>query len=126
LGTGEGLIFNSDGTLNSPNNPAATGSAIAILVNGVGPTTTENGYAVTSLPVAVFLDGFYANGIDATVQAMPGMPGLVYKISVYVPTPAEIQAANPDLKNFTFPPQIPVTFFVGGASSQGGILLSVK
>jgi uncharacterized protein (TIGR03437 family) len=125
-GVGQGYIRNADGALNSPSNPASTGSAITILVTGVGQVATTGGYTVTSLPVAVFVDGFYANGIGASVQQVTGQPGSVYEISVYVPDPVELAAQNPDLNNFTFPPEIPVTIFVGAVSSQNGIELSVK
>jgi hypothetical protein len=37
-GEGQGLILNSDGTLNSPSNPAATGSAITMYALGEGPS----------------------------------------------------------------------------------------
>jgi hypothetical protein len=91
----------------------------------VGQTTAVNGYAVTPLPVAVFVDEFYASGIAAIVQQVPGDPGSVYEIGVYVPNPASLAAQNPNLNNFTFPPLVPVTIFVGAASSQNGIALSV-
>jgi uncharacterized protein (TIGR03437 family) len=124
-GFGQGYILNADGTLNSPSNPATAGAAITIFVTGVGQTSTVNGYAVTPLPVAVFVDGFYASGIAATAQQVPGDPGPVYEIGVYVPNPASLAAQNPNLNNFTFPPLVPVTIFVGAASSQNGIALSV-
>jgi len=125
-GFGQGYILNADGTLNTPSNPAATGSAIRILATGVGQTATVSGYAVTPLPVAVFIDGFYANGIAATLQQVAGDPGAVYEIGVYVPNPAALAAANPNLNNFAFPPLVPVTIFIGAVSSQNGIALSIK
>jgi uncharacterized protein (TIGR03437 family) len=125
-GFGQGYILNADGTLNSPSNPAATGSAITIFANGVGQITTVNGFAVTALPVAIFVDGFYANGIAAVMKQVAGEPGDVYEIGVYVPDPASLIAQNPDLKGFKFPPQVPVTMILGGVGSQFGIALSVK
>jgi uncharacterized protein (TIGR03437 family) len=125
-GFGQGYILNADGTPNSPSNPAAPGSAITIFSTGVGPITSVNGYAVTATPVAVFVDGFYANGIAAVMKQVPGEPGNVYEIGVYVPDPASLAAQNPDLRNFKFPPQVPVRMLLGGVSSQLGIALSVK
>jgi hypothetical protein len=84
-----------------------------------------DGYAVTALPPAVFIDGFYANGIAATVQQVKGLPGGVYAISVYVPTAAGIAAQNPDLKNFVFPAQSSIDIFIGGTVSQAGLFVSI-
>src|SRR5205823_13993675 len=47
-------ILNSDGTLNSPTNPAAPGSAITIFMAGEGQYTLTDGYAVVSQPSALF------------------------------------------------------------------------
>jgi uncharacterized protein (TIGR03437 family) len=125
-GFGQGYILNADGTLNSPSNPAAPGAPITIFATGVGKFTTVNGYAVTDLPVAVFVDGFYANGIAAVMKQEPVGPGNVYEIGVYVPDPATLVANNPDLKGFKFPPLVPVTMVLGGVRSQLGISLSLK
>jgi uncharacterized protein (TIGR03437 family) len=108
-GLGQAYVLNADGTVNSPSNPTTPGAAITLFVNGVGPLTNVSGYAVTALPPAVFIDGFYANGIAATVQQG------IYAISVYVPT----------LANFIFPPQSPIDIFIGGTVSQGGIFISI-
>ena len=101
----QGYILNSDGTLNSLTNPAATGSAITILIAGVGQYTLTDGYAVTPQPPAVFIDGFYCNGIAAKVGPVDGLPGNVFQLSVSVPDPVVLAQNNPDLKNFRFPPQ---------------------
>jgi uncharacterized protein (TIGR03437 family) len=123
-GVGQAYVLNADGTVNSPANPTATGAAITLFVNGVGPISNVGGYAVTALTPAVFIDGFYANGIAARVQQIKGLPGGVYAISVYVPTVASLVAQNPDL-NFAFPPQSPLNIFIGGAVSQAGIFISI-
>jgi uncharacterized protein (TIGR03437 family) len=115
-GQGQAYVLNADGTANSPANPTAPGAAITLFVNGVGPLTNVSGYAVTALPPAVFIDGFYANGIAATIQQVKGLPGGVYAISVYVPTVAT---------NFPFPPQSPIDIFIGGTVSQGGLFISI-
>lgn len=38
-GTGQDSIFNQDGTLNTPDNPAAKGSIVTIYAKGLGPLT---------------------------------------------------------------------------------------
>ncbi|HLK62070.1 MAG TPA: SBBP repeat-containing protein [Bryobacteraceae bacterium] len=124
-GAGQGYILNSDGTLNSPDNPADEGSAITIYATGVGPISFVGDYAVTAFPVNVDIDGFYANGIAAKLGKVPGLPGDVYQISVYVPRPADFAAGNPNLKNFVMPPTVAVSMEVNGARSQAGLALSV-
>ena len=125
-GFGQGYILNSDGTRNSETNPAAVGSAISILATGVGPLSQVGVYAVTEQPVAVFVDGFYANGISAVTKHIPGLPGEVYEISVTITDPATLVQQDPDLKGFQYPPEVAVTLSVGTAQSQAGIALWIK
>jgi uncharacterized protein (TIGR03437 family) len=135
-GTGQGYILNSDGSLNSPSNPVAMGSAITILATGVGAIGYVGQYAVTNLPVSVFIDGFYADGIAAYTKQVQGVPGPVYEIGVYVPNPALLASQNPNLNGFVMPPQVEVRMVLGAVStsnpdwsnliSQPGISLSVK
>lgn len=83
------------------------------------------GYAVTQSPVNVSIDGFYANGVSAVMGPVTGLPGSVYQITVYVPNPASLVANNPNLLNFRFPPQVPVTMQIAGATTQNGIAISI-
>jgi hypothetical protein len=69
-------------------------------------------FAVTDQTVAVFIDEHYANGIAAAIKQVPGLPGEVYAIGVYVP----------DLGKLTNPSNPNVTMFVGPAESQIVIL----
>lgn len=135
-GYGQGYILNSDGTMNSPASPASPGAPITILATGVGSYTLSGGYAVLAQPPAVFIDGFYANGIASVLTPVAGLPGNVYQISVYVPDPAKLVAQNPNLLNFKMPPQVAVKLVVGTVNpfnpdnssliSQPGLVLSVK
>jgi uncharacterized protein (TIGR03437 family) len=135
-GMGQGYILNSDGTLNSPSNPAATGSAITIFATGAGQYTLSDGYAVTAQTPAVFIDGIYCNGIAATIGPVDGLPGNVYQLSVLVPDLATLVKNNPDLKNFKFPPQSPIRLVMGPSNSlnfansqmvsQNGIFINIK
>jgi uncharacterized protein (TIGR03437 family) len=124
-GLGSGYILNKDGTLNSPSNPAKEGEEITIYATGVGPMTFNQGYAETSTPVVVSVDGFYANGIAAVLRPVDGLPGDVYQISVYVPRPSDYAAQNPSLTGFVMPPMVGVTITIDGASSQAGIAVYV-
>ena len=135
-GTGQGYILNSDGTLNSPTNPAATGSAITIFIAGAGQFTLQNGYAVTTQVPAVYIDGFYCNGIAATAGPVNGFPGSVYQLRVFVPDPAVLATNNPDLKNFRFPAQSAIQITMGPGNSlnfanslmvsQTGVFINIK
>ena len=135
-GAGQGYILNGDGTVNSPANPVVMGSPITILATGVGPMHFVGPYAVTNLPVSVFVDGFYADGIAAVMRQVPGLPGPVYEIGVYVPNPATYASQDPTLAGFTMPPQVEVRMMLGDVNlsnpdssaliSQAGIALSIK
>ncbi|MEO8129481.1 MAG: SBBP repeat-containing protein, partial [Bryobacteraceae bacterium] len=135
-GYGQGYILNSDGTLNSPANPAATGSAITIFATGSGVFTVTNGYAVTALPPAVFISGLYARGIAAVNGPVDGLPGNVYQLSVYVPDPVSLAIQNPNFTGFKFPPQVGIKLVLGTVNSsnfdnsamvsQSGIILNLK
>jgi len=135
-GYNQGYILNGDGTLNSPSNPVAPGSAITIFATGPGPYTLSAGYAVAAQTPAVFIDGFYANGIASVMTPVAGLPGNVYQIGVFVPNPATLVAQNPNLLNFKMPAQVAVRLTIGtvnslnpensGYISQPGIVLNVK
>ncbi len=124
-GFGQGFILNSDGTVNSPSNPALEGSKVTIFATGVGALTFNQGYAVTASSVAVTIDGFWANGIAATFAPVAGLPGNVYQVSVYVPQPSLLASQNSNLSGFHLPPQSPVVLNIGGAKSQTGLTISV-
>ena len=114
-GFGQGYILNKDGKLNTPANPAAPGDMITIMATGVGPVSFTEGYAVTEFPVNVFINGVYCDGVAATMGAVNGLPGSVFRITVYVP----------NLAGFTFPPLSGVVMQINGASSQIGIAISI-
>ncbi|MDQ6663721.1 MAG: SBBP repeat-containing protein [Acidobacteriota bacterium] len=135
-GFGQGYILNGDGSLNSPDNPAATGSAITIFATGVGSLTVNGAYAITAQPVSVYVDGFYADGISADIRQVSKFPGGAYAISVHIPDPSKFADRNPNLVNFKFPPQVPIVMVVGPvlsanpaystSHSQFGLALSVR
>jgi uncharacterized protein (TIGR03437 family) len=125
-GLGQGYILNQDGTLNSPANPANEGAPITICATGVGPLSFVGGFAVTASPVDVYIDGFYANGIAATLGPVAGLPGNVYQISVYVPRPSGYASSNPNLQGFAMPPSVAVTLEINGVKSQAGLALAVS
>jgi len=124
-GAGQGYILNKDGTLNSPANSAALGDKITIFATGVGPVSFTNGYAVAQFPADVYIDGFHCDGVAAVMGSVAGLPGPVYQLTVYVPNPAAMAAANPNLLNFKFPPQVGAVLQINGATSQNGLAISI-
>jgi uncharacterized protein (TIGR03437 family) len=119
-GFGLGFILNEDGSPNSPANPVPENGVITICATGVGPDSAG------LPPIAVFIDGFYASGVDAKFGPVDGLPGSVYQVRVIVPHPADWVDRNPNLLNFKMPPTVPVRIQVGDATSQTSLSLSVK
>jgi uncharacterized protein (TIGR03437 family) len=115
------VILNEDGSRNSAENPAAPESMVTVFCNGVGRVGMDNGYAVPATPVSVFIDGFYANGVDAHVVEVEGIAGPVFQIRVRVPNPK-----LPDLPNFRMPPTVAVQLEVGGVRSQLGVSIAIR
>jgi hypothetical protein len=76
-GAGLGLIFNDDGSLNAKDNPAAQGSVVSIACNGIGSDS----------PVNVYVNGGLTQFVDATTQALPGLPGAALILRVRIPLP---------------------------------------
>jgi len=124
-GVGTGYILNQDGTRNSQSNPAKLGQNITLLATGEGLFLVSEGSIELRSSLAVFLDGFYCAGVSATVASVPGLPGQVYELTVILPTVAQLAENNPDLKNFTFPPQAGLILQVAGVNSQNGLSIWV-
>jgi hypothetical protein len=109
----------------------APGSAITIFATGVGSTRAIGPYLQTAQPVSVFIDGFYANGVAAFPAQIPGVPGSVYGLSLYVTNLAANQSPL-----FQLPPQVNVVLVLGTLQSgnpaysvmrtQPGLALSIK
>jgi uncharacterized protein (TIGR03437 family) len=98
-GTGLGLIFNEDGSLNSTSNPAAQGSVVSIAANGV----------IADAQLHVYIDGAIAPVLDATTQSLPGLPGAAVILHVRVPSGSPM------------PPLVSVMLNVGGVINVSGI-----
>ena len=73
----------------------------------------------------VYVDGIFANGIEAFLVPLFGLPA-VYEIQVYIPNPAALVSANPNFQGFTYPPLVPLTMTVNGVPSQNGITISIS
>jgi uncharacterized protein (TIGR03437 family) len=99
--SGQASVLNQDGTLNSPSNPAARGSVIALFGTGEG---------VTGLPFSVSLGGYAATVLYAGPAGnYPGM----FQINAQLPT------------GYFSPGTWPVVVNVGAFSTQAGLTITV-
>jgi uncharacterized protein (TIGR03437 family) len=124
-GTGPGAILNANGSVNSPSNPAAKGSTVAIYLTGEGQTSpagvtggvttaTQPAPQVTPaplLPVAVLIDGSPAT--VAYAGEAPSLVAGVMQLNVVIPAGAK----SGDLS---------LVVSIGGTSSQNGVTVSVR
>jgi uncharacterized protein (TIGR03437 family) len=119
-GSGQGAIFNQDGSLNSHTNPAARGSIVTLYGTGEGVTTPtlpdgaleiSTPYSTTQAPVAVKF-----GGQTATIQyagAAPFLPTGVFQINATIPSGVT-------------PGDVPITVSVGGISTTKTVAVSVE
>ncbi len=124
-GTGPGAIANSDGSTNSPSNPAARGGIVVVYLTGEGETSPAGvtGKVTTVaappqpltpaplLPISITVGGQGANYTFA--GEAPGFVSGVLQLNVVVPT------------NITAGDQ-PIVVTIGGNPSQQGVTVSVK
>jgi uncharacterized protein (TIGR03437 family) len=76
-GSGQAIVQNADGSLNSSSNPAAKGSTISILATGAGqttPTLPDGTFAADDsiqprLPITALIGGIGAEGVSARVPS---------------------------------------------------------
>jgi hypothetical protein len=115
-GKGQAVVFNKDGVPNDPDHPAVEGDPITIYATG----------SRLDLLPALYVGGFYANGIEAKLEPAEGFTGLVYKLKVFMPLATQIALSNPDVKTFTLPPTLPLRLVLGGVPSQTDAIISVK
>jgi uncharacterized protein (TIGR03437 family) len=118
-GTGQAIVVNEDGTLNSTLNPAARGSVVVLYATGEGQTNPSgvNGQpAAAPYPkplsgVSLRIGGYPAEILYA--GAAPGYAGLM-QINARVPS------------GYAGSGVLPVTLTVGGIASQSGVTMAVK
>jgi uncharacterized protein (TIGR03437 family) len=110
-GTGPGAILNQDLTMNSPGNPAETGSTITIYATGAGQTIPPgiDGLIPTSvLPKPLLKVSVVIGGAAAPIEYAGAAPGQISGIlQVNCRVPVQIAAGN----------SVPVILSVGEAAS---------
>jgi uncharacterized protein (TIGR03437 family) len=119
-GSGQGLIINQDGSLNSAENPAAPGSVIVFYATGGGAMSpaVQDGAVTTSENLAYPVQKVTATvgGVAAQVQyagAAPGMVAGVLQMNVTIPAGAGADGANE------------LVIQIGDRSSQSGLTVSL-
>jgi uncharacterized protein (TIGR03437 family) len=120
-GGGQGLILNQDGTINSADNPASTGSVIVLYATGAGQISPagQDGAVVTadSLPQPVLAVSALVGGQAAKVLYAGGAFGIVegiIQVNLLIPTGALAG------------PSVPVVLQIGDRNSQPGLTLALR
>ncbi|HTR39645.1 MAG TPA: cohesin domain-containing protein [Bryobacteraceae bacterium] len=119
-GIGPGAILNQDSSVNSPANPAAKGSIVAIYATGAGqtnPPSVDGQITGATLSTPVLPVSVQIAGLDAKVVYAGAAPDLVaggIQVNAIVPAGAPSGAT------------VPIALTVGTTRSQSGVTLAVK
>jgi uncharacterized protein (TIGR03437 family) len=119
--SGQGAILNADLSVNSPANPAARGTSIAIYATGAGllSSSVADGAIVsaTNLPLSVLPVSVTIGGQPATVGYQGAAPGLVAGVmQINAQVPAGVTPGD----------AVPVTISVGGAAGLNTVTVAVN
>jgi uncharacterized protein (TIGR03437 family) len=118
-GTGQAVAVNQDGTLNAPGNPAARGSIMTLYATGEGQTLPRGADGVPAqspLPKPVLPVQVRIGGLPVEVLYAGSAPGFVGLMQINVRVPAGFVPSG----------ALQVVLYVGGASSQPGVTVSVE
>jgi uncharacterized protein (TIGR03437 family) len=118
-GGGEGLIVNEDGSANSADSPAASGSTVFVYATGAGLLSpavgdgqiTADTTSQPVLPISVLIDGQPAEVLYA--GSAPGQVAGILQINVRLPQGVSAS-------------ELPILLRVGNAASQPGVMLAVQ
>ena len=120
-GSGQGLIFNEDGAINSAGNPASMGTMIVLYATGAGQNSPpgQDGAVVTadSLPQPILPVSAKVGGQPAEVLYAGGAAGLVEGI---------IQVILRIPRGASTGPSVPVVVQIGDRASQPGLTLALQ
>jgi len=116
-GSGPGLVLNADNSLNTAANPAAGGSAIAVLCTGGG--TIMGGATDGALAPAAG---------NQTLPVLATVGGVTANVGYAGPAPGEVNGVMQ--VNLTVPTGMtgaqPLVITVGGVPTQSGVTVAVK
>ncbi len=123
-GSGQGAVYNQNGTVNSPQNPEVAGNVVQIYATGEGQTTPAGvtgminpnrlPLPVPTLPVTVSIGGVQVPASAVTYAGeVPGVVAGVLQVNATIPSAVPSGPAT-------------VVISVGGVSSQANVTLSVQ
>ncbi len=119
-GSGQGAIFNQDGTYNSHSNPAARGTIVTLFGTGEGVTmpALPDGALVISTPYSTTQASVIVKFGDQTADiqyagAAPFLPTGVFQINATIPAGVT-------------PGDVPVTVSIGGISTTRNVTVAVQ
>ena len=112
-------VWNQDGSINAPDNPALAGSVVVLYATGQGitnPASRTGAYPVGSFPEPVLPATVSIGGLTSEVLFRGQAPGTAGVMQLNVRLPEGITAGN----------GVPVVLTIGGVSSQAGVTIAVK
>ncbi len=118
-GSGQGVILNEEGSLNSASKPARRGSMVTLFATGEGQTSppgVDGKVAAGPMPRPVLRVSVLIGGQEAPVYDAGCAPGLAGVLQVRAWVPGPIAPG----------PAVPVTLVVGEARSQAGVTMAVQ
>ena len=112
-------IWNEDGTVNSPDNPAAPGSSVAFFATGQGVTNPPS--RTGAVPIDVYPDpeasvSLRIAGVDSELISRGQAPGAVGVMLVTARIPVDLEPGD----------DLPVVLMAGLRESQAGVRLAVR
>lgn len=119
-GVGPGAILNQDSSVNSPSNPAAKGSFVAVFATGAGQTNppgTDGQISGAILPKPLLPVSVQIGGLDAKVVYAGAAPGLMsgaLQVNVVVPVDAPSGQT------------VPIVLTLGIFPSQQAVSIAIK
>jgi uncharacterized protein (TIGR03437 family) len=120
-GTGQAIVLNQDGSVNSADNPAAPGSFITLYATGAGQMNPQllDGFVVAAdnLPMPVLPVTAQVGGRNALVQYAGGAPGMVAGV-------LQVNVQIPD--GTRSGPAVPITLRIGARASQSGLTIAIQ
>ena len=119
-GAGQAIVLNQDGGINSPDNPASSGSVVTLWATGAGqltPAVIDGAVDAGNRPQPVLPVLAQIGGQVADVLYAGGAPGIVegvIQVNLRIPTAGQTGAA------------VPLVLRVGNSLSQPGITLAIQ
>jgi uncharacterized protein (TIGR03437 family) len=112
-------VWNEDGTINSPDNPARAGSVIVAYATGQGvtiPSSRTGAVATGTYPVPAAPVVLRVAGLEAEILFRGQAPGTVGVMQVNARIPDEIVPG----------PAVPLVLSVGAANTQAGVSIAIR